>query len=185
MKVLVPAAFFLLFAASAAFGHGDEDHSEPAPVPSQAINQAVSPRATTASENFEVVAVLEGGKLALYLDRFASNEPVAGAKVEIEGGGLQGLAAESSPGVYAMSAASITPSKHPLTITVEAGDDIDLLSATLDVGLDVGLDADLPQAGTVPQAGVAWPQLAALLASGLFLLASVWWRARRKGKEVK
>lgn len=168
MKAVVLIAFFLLFAAPTAFGHGDEDHGAPAPVPSQ----TVSPRATTASESFEAVAVLEDGKLALYLDRFASNEPVSGAKVEIEGGGLSGLATESSPGVYVMNAAAITPSKHPLTITVEAGDDIDLLSAVL--------DASLPQAGAAPVSsgknGAIWLGLA-LLAGGML------WLVRRKRQE--
>lgn len=169
MKPLVSTAFFLIFAASAAFGHGDEDHGTPAPVASQ----TVSPRATAVSENFEVLAVLEDGKLVLYLDRFASNEPVTAARVEIEGGGLQGLATESSPGVYAIDAATITPSKHPLTITVETGDDIDLLAATL--------DASLPQAAAAPE-GIVWPGAVALLAGGVIWLGGVLlWLVRRNG----
>jgi hypothetical protein len=46
-------------------------------------------RAVAATEEFEVVAVLEGKNLVVYVDRFASNEPVAKARVEVEGGGLK------------------------------------------------------------------------------------------------
>jgi cobalt-zinc-cadmium efflux system membrane fusion protein len=59
----------------------------------------------------------------VYVDRFASNEPVAQAKVEIEGAGLKGVASEIAPGTYVLDvAAPLPPAKHPLTISVEAGD---------------------------------------------------------------
>lgn len=128
MKAVAVLVSLLLALTSPAFAHGDEDHGAAAP----AVSRSVAPRAVAASEEFEVVAALEGKTLVLYLDRFATNEPVAGAKVEIEGGGLKGVAAETSPGVYALDAALLTPAKHPLTIAIEAGDSADLLSATLD-----------------------------------------------------
>ena len=47
--------------------------------------------------------------------------------------GSKGFASEAAAGTYAMSlAAAIPPGKHPLTISIEAGDSTDLLSATLD-----------------------------------------------------
>lgn len=119
-------------AASAAHAHGDEDHGA-APPP---VTQSMAPRAVAATEEFEVVAVLEDKHLLVYVDRYASNEPVAGAKVEVEGAGLQGVAAESAPGVYLMNlAAALPPAKHGLTISIEAGDSADLLTATLDTSL--------------------------------------------------
>jgi len=168
VKPVVALASLLLAVTPAAFGHGDEDHGAPAP----AVSQAVSPRAAAFSEEFEAVAVLEGKKLVLYLDRYASNEPVAGAKVEIEGGGLKGVAAESSPGVYAMDAAALTPAKHPLTISIEAGDSVDLLSAVLDT--------------TPPQAAVThvhtWGEWAVWLgAAALALAAGILVMIRRRG----
>ncbi|MBK6639010.1 MAG: hypothetical protein IPG34_15990 [Rhodocyclaceae bacterium] len=36
-----------------------------------------------------MVTVLADNKLLVYLDRFSSNEPVAGAKLEVEGAGLR------------------------------------------------------------------------------------------------
>ena len=130
MKPIIAAAFLAL--APAAFGHGGEDHSAPSP----AVSQDVAPRATAATEDFEAVAVLEGKHLVVYVDRFASNEPVAQAKVEIEvngGAGLKGLATEGAPGTYVMDlAAPLAPARHALTISIETADGADLLSAMLD-----------------------------------------------------
>lgn len=129
-RIFAVALFTATFAAaSAAYAHGDEDHGAPPPP----VTQSMAPRAVAATEEFEVVAVLEGKHLMVYVDRYASNEPVAGAKVEIEGGGLQGVAAESAPGTYLLNlAAAMPPAKHGLTISIEAGDSADLLTATLD-----------------------------------------------------
>jgi RND family efflux transporter MFP subunit len=44
----------------------------------------VTPRGEAASDLFELVAIAQGGELALYLDRFATNEPVEGATLEVE-----------------------------------------------------------------------------------------------------
>lgn len=131
MKPVVVIASLLLAGTSAVFGHDGEDHGAPPP----AVSQTVLPRATASSEAFEMVAVLDGKRLVITLDRFASNEPVTGAKVEVEGGGLKGVAAESSPGVYSLDAAALTAAKHPLTIAIESGDSADLLSATLDTSM--------------------------------------------------
>lgn len=122
-------AILLFTTTLAAFGHGGEDHGAPPPP----ISRDVAPRAVAATEEFEVVAVLEGKQLVLYVDRFASNEPVTAAKVELEGAGLKGLANESVPGTYVMElAAALPPAKHVLTISIEAANTTDLLTATLD-----------------------------------------------------
>ena len=127
MKHAVAVALF--FVAASAFGHGGEDHGAP-PSP---VTQSVEPRAATASEDFELVVSLEGKKLVLYVDRFASNEPVTQAKVEIDGAGLKGLASETTPGTYVLDLSTpLPPAKHSLTISIEASDNADLLSATLD-----------------------------------------------------
>ena len=122
-------AVALFSAAFSAFGHGGEDHGAPPP----AVTHAVEPRAAAATEEFEVVTSLAGKKLVVYVDRFASNEPVAQAKVEIEGAGIKGVAGETTPGTYVLDVAlNLPPARHPLTISVEAGDTVDLLTATLD-----------------------------------------------------
>ena len=68
----------LLFAANAV-AHEGHDHGDDAPQVSAAL-----PRGTASSDHFELVAILRGPSLAIYLDRFATNEPVESAKVEVE-----------------------------------------------------------------------------------------------------
>jgi len=126
--------------STVASAHGGEDHGDEAktPVPTA----AVAPRAVAQSEDFELVAVLEdakpdGRQLSLSLDRFATNEPVVGARLEVEQGGQSITAREISPGLYVVpfgAAANAAPgTKLPLTISIEAGDSADLLAATLDI----------------------------------------------------
>jgi cytochrome bd-type quinol oxidase subunit 1 len=117
-------------------GDSSDGHTHAAPEPVLAV--AAAPRAVATTEEFEVVAVVEGRHLMVYVDRFGSNEPVVKAKVEVEGAGLKGLAKEAAAGTYVMDlAAAIPPGKHPLTISIEADDIADLLSATLDTSVAV------------------------------------------------
>lgn len=167
MKSVVVIASLLLTGASAVYAHGGEDHGAPPP----AVSQTILPRAIAASDEFEMVAVLDGKKLVIYLDRFASNEPVIGAKVDVEGGGLKGAAAESSPGVYGLDAAALAAAKHPLTIAIESGDSADLLSATL--------DTSAPPAEVTHAHG--WSEWAIWFgAASLGLVAGLLWLIRRK-----
>ena len=132
LVTLISLSFPLLAGGDSSDGH---THEAPASVPT---NQNITPRAAAATEEFEVVTSLEGKKLVVYVDRFASNEPVAQAKVEIEGAGLNAVASETTPGTYVVDVAtSLPPAKHPLTISIEAGDSIDLLTATLDTSVSV------------------------------------------------
>ncbi|WP_291994922.1 LPXTG cell wall anchor domain-containing protein [Candidatus Accumulibacter sp. ACC003] len=129
MKPLLATA--LLVIAVSAFGHGGEDHGAPPP----ALSQSVAPRASAATADFEVVAALEEQKLLIYVDRFASNEPVSAAKVEVAGdlAAVQGVASETSPGTYVIAlAAELPAARHPLTISIETSDNADLLSLLLD-----------------------------------------------------
>lgn len=120
----------LMLATATAWAHEGHDHGPAVPE----IRVEAAPRATAESEEFELVAVLEGGKLRLYLDRYASNEPVAGAGIEVESGAFKGLAKAVAPGVYTLPGEAFAkPGKHPLTIGVQAGESADLLAATLEV----------------------------------------------------
>jgi cobalt-zinc-cadmium efflux system membrane fusion protein len=154
----------LLCAAPLAWSHDGEDHGAPPPT----VNQAVAPRASAKSEDFELLAVLDGKALVIYLDAFASNAPVPGAKVEVDGGGLKGVAAEQSPGVYSLPAPALGPGKHALTISIETADNADLLATTLEVAPEV---AALAKSDT----GRPWLKWAGggalLLAAGLVLLS--------------
>src|SRR5688572_30179382 len=62
-------------------GHGHEGHDH---APQPAVSANGSPRGEAASELFELVAIAKGEELVVYLDRFATNEPVTEATVEVE-----------------------------------------------------------------------------------------------------
>lgn len=95
----------------------------------------LAPRFELRSEDFEIVGVLAGQDLLIYLDRAADNAPIPGAQIEIEGQGIKGLATEMADGVYQLAAPALAQAgKYPLTITVQAGEMVDLLAASLEIG---------------------------------------------------
>lgn len=134
--VLLMAGIALSLAAASnlASAHGGEDHGEAAaPVPAA----AAAPRASAQTEEFELLAVFEGKRLLLTLDRFATNAPVVDAQIDIESAGiLKAVALPVSPGVYAVTVPEgvfAKPGKYPLEITVQAGEIADLMSASLEI----------------------------------------------------
>lgn len=116
-----------------AWAHGGEDHGDaPAPLPSTSNTVRMS----STSDQFELVGVLEGRVLTIYLDQFGTNSPVTKAQIEFEGAGWKGIANEAAPAVYVVSSDALAqPGKHPVAITVQAGDTTDLMDAILEVGL--------------------------------------------------
>ncbi|NMF99373.1 hypothetical protein GPA27_18505 [Aromatoleum toluolicum] len=125
-------------------GHdGGHDHDEVQPV---ASGPAV-PRFEAHSELFEVVGVVSRGALTLTLDRYASNEPVPDARIELESGGFkaQGEYVPERQSYRFASEPFATPGSYPVTLTITAGDDVDLLAADLVV----------PQLETAPAAAAA------------------------------
>jgi hypothetical protein len=95
------------------------------------------PRVEAKSESFELVAELRSGELAIVVDRYETNEPVLGAKLEVESGALKAVAAfRAEQGDYAVTDAAMlkaltTPGEHGLVFTLVAGKDSDLLDGTL------------------------------------------------------
>lgn len=111
--------------------HEGHDHGAAA----KPVDVRLAPRFELRSEDFELVGVLAGKDLIIYLDRAADNAPVPGAQIEIDGQGIKGLASEMADGVYQLATPSLMQAgKYPLTITVQAGEIVDLLSASLEVG---------------------------------------------------
>ena len=95
------------------------------------------PRVEAKSETFELVAELRASELAIVVDRYESNEPVLGAKLEVESGTLKAVAAfRAEQGDYAVTDAALlkalaAPGEHGLVFTLVAGNDSDLLDGTL------------------------------------------------------
>jgi hypothetical protein len=161
----VAAAFFVLPVSA----HEGEDHGAPAAATQPAAE--VGPRAATATDLFELVAVASGDRLTLYLDRFATNEPISGAKIEVGQGALEATARELEAGVYQVIADELAqPGRHALTIAVQVGDDSDLLPLTVE-GSAQSADVSPAPSSFGAAAFQAWRNPLVWGASGAVLLA--------------
>jgi hypothetical protein len=124
LAVLIAATPFTIWAGD---GH---DHGE-APT---ALGGPALPRFTAVSETFELVGVLNGKQLTLYLDRTADNSPVKGAKLELELGGVKVDVKPHGEGEFeATLAQELKPGEITVSATVIAGQETDLLAGDLDL----------------------------------------------------
>ncbi len=83
MKSIHIAAIFAVFntaCALPAFAHEGHDHGAPPPP----ISAASAPRAQALSDAFELVAIARDGRLSIYVDHFATNEPASDLAIEVE-----------------------------------------------------------------------------------------------------
>ena len=127
LAAILAAAFL---AAPPARAAGDHDHGDAAP----AAGGEALPRFTAVSETFELVGVLDGKQITLYLDRYADNSPVRDAQIEIGIGGATFKAAPHGNGEYELVLPEAPkPGVLPITATVTAGTEADLLAGELDL----------------------------------------------------
>ncbi len=95
------AIWLLAVPLHSAFGHEGHDHGSP-PRPA---TLTAAPRAEAASELFELVAAARDGELTIYLDRFATGEPVTDAAISVETPQGGGIDAKPAPdGTYRLPA---------------------------------------------------------------------------------
>ena len=160
----IAAAPFLPSLAHAGEGH---DHGDAAP----AARGAALPRFAAVSEAFELVGVLNGRQITLYLDRSADNSPVTEALIELEIGGAKLKAEKHEDAFEVVLAAEPTPGVLPITATVTAGQDTDLLAGEL----DLHEEAHTVEAAPVP----SWKEYAAWGAAALAALVAVTLIGRR------
>jgi hypothetical protein len=193
MALSSPLLLASLSAMAAPGAHGPNGEHLDVPTPMHAASAL--PRVEANTEAFELVAELRPGELAIVVDRYESNEPVLGARLDIESGSLKAVAAfRAEQGDYvvtdaAMLKALAAPGEHGLVFTLVAGTDSDLLDGTLvsatgsaaaaaaagdhghaHGGDDHGHDDELARA--------AWTA-AAVAALGL-VGGVAWWRQRRR-----
>jgi hypothetical protein len=142
---MTAALAFLATASAAAPGAGAKAVAED--------GAETTTRSEAQTELFELVATSGHGQLTVFLDRFASNAPVTGAKVEVESGNWKAIAQETGDGSYRVKAPQFAkPGRYPLQFTVQAGADADLIETTLQVA-----EAAEPDAAPHPWgSGVAW-----------------------------
>lgn len=132
LAVLLATASFCSLAGE---GH---DHGE-APT---AAGGPAKPRFTATSEGFELVGVVNGKHITLYLDHAADNSPVKDAKLELDLGGTKVAVQPHGEGEFeATLAKELQPGEISVSATVVAGAVTDLLAGDLDVHADTHADA--------------------------------------------
>jgi hypothetical protein len=166
----LPTATFvaILLATAPAWAGEGHDHGDAAPA---AVGQAL-PRFSAVSETFELVGVLSGKQITLYLDRFADNSPVRGAQIELEIGGAKFKAEKQGEDEYEVVLPE-APKEGvlPITATVTAGNEVDLLAGELDIHIEAHAD----EAAHTN----AWTEYAGWGAGSLAALALLAWAGRR------
>lgn len=125
--VLAVSWLAMPFAGDAVADDG-HDHAE-----APASTGELLPRVAAASERFELVGVLEGRRLTLWLDRIADNAPVTNARIEVEIAG-QTLTAEKHDDAYEVTLAGVpAPGVLTVTATVAVDDAVDRLVGEFDL----------------------------------------------------
>jgi RND family efflux transporter MFP subunit len=160
----------LLLAADQAFAHEGHEH-EPAAAPTR-----TAARGEAQSDALELVAVAEGQVLAIYLDRFASNEPIGQATIEVETPAGPVAAHVETGDVFRIAAPWLAkPGKYDLIFTVTVDGEADVLPVTLEI-------PDPAPAGVVASAGERGRQLVRLGAASAtgFVLALAFMAAVRR-----
>ncbi len=160
-------AALMLAATSPAWAGGGHDHGD---APAATTGSAL-PRFTAASELFELVGVLDGQRLTLWLDHAADNSPVKDAKLELELGGIKVPVEARAEGEFAATLAKpLAPGAFPVTATVYAGAETDLLAGDLDIHAEA----------TEAAHSHGWQEYALWAAIAGAALAGLLWLTRRQ-----
>lgn len=160
------AALALLPAWAAAHeGHDDE-------APGAAAGAEASPRFAAVSDAFELVGVLDGQRLSLYLDHAADNRPAKDARLDLEINGRPVAVTPKGEGQFEATLAGALPEGEvAVAAMVAAGADTDLLAGTLDVHAHAE--------GGAASSGPRWRALAPWIAGVVLALGlAVAWRRR-------
>jgi hypothetical protein len=148
--------------------------------PLHAASPLPIPVVVAESDDFEIVGRLEDQSLVFFVDRHSSNAPVLAARLEIEQGEHKAVARfRPETGDYLIDDAAFLavfakPGEYPLSFTLIAGEESDLLSAHFAVNLPSTVTNGLATPGGDGQVN------SALL---LLLVAAGWWffKARKGG----
>jgi hypothetical protein len=165
--------------------HGPDGEHLDQPGAAQGASSSSLPRLEAKSDVFELVAELRAKEFVIVVDRYDTNEPVLGAKLEVESGAAKAVAAfRAEQGDYVVADAALlktlgTPGEHGLVFTLVAGKDSDLLDGTLN------MRAASPQAHGHSHGlfGLGLRRLALIGAAvtALVLLGmGAWWLLRRR-----
>ncbi len=129
------AVFLLVTVAGLAMAGPGHEGGDQAP----AAASTASPRIQAHSDLFELVGIVDNGQMTVYLDRYATNETLANARIEFEAGADKGVAQPQADGSYLIKFDALAkPGQLPFSFTVAAGKDTDLLAGDLEINGDPG-----------------------------------------------
>ena len=166
-------ALLLLSTPVGLWAHEGEEHSEE-PVVAAAI-VAPSGRLEAQTSNVEVVAAASNDDLTIWIDRWATGEPIENAAVSVTIDGTRVIARPAS-GVYTLSAPALeVAGDHKLAFIVSQGGQIDRLAGTLTIAKPAEDGAQ----------GLGWrTALLILVALAAGVAAYLFWRSRARGVGV-
>ncbi|HYO91194.1 MAG TPA: hypothetical protein VEQ40_06140, partial [Pyrinomonadaceae bacterium] len=159
--------------APVSFAHEGHHHGEQAVAP---LASAL-PRGEAVSDELELVAIARGETLEVYLDRFATNEPVTGAAIDVETPKGAARAEQGADGAYRIAAPWLAAGgRFDLIFSVSFKDVSDILTLAIEVQPATGEEkfATAAQAGGGVLAGVSNQTLLIALgafAAGIFVAA--------------
>lgn len=167
------AALLLLFAPVTVLAHEGEDHGD-----EKAVTTAIaapSGRLETRTANIELVAAASNDDLMIWIDRWATGEPIVNAAVSVTIDGKR-VIARPSDGTYILNAPALdVAGDHKLSFIISQGGAIDTMSGTLNITKPAKEAAQ----------GLPWRAvLLVLLAIGLGVAAWAFWRSRARGMAV-
>ncbi len=112
-------------------GHsGDEGHSHDAPE----ATSVQSPRVIATSEAFQLVGILKGGRLTLYLDREPDNSPVLDAVITVTSGDKSLVAERQADGTFVVPSDDLAKTgENDLQFEIKTVEQFDLLGGVLAV----------------------------------------------------
>ncbi|MBU3747396.1 MAG: hypothetical protein FGM36_08880 [Burkholderiaceae bacterium] len=153
------ALLLTLFIPLAIAGPG-HDHGDTA---LQATGSAL-PRFTATSEDLELVGILNGKLVTLYLDRFKDNSPVNDAQIELDIAGSKYKAQKHGEGEYEVTLKdTLKTGVMAITATIQAGNLTDLLATELDLHTDE----------SAPGLRSTWKTIAMWVGAGLLALLTL------------
>lgn len=165
-------AFLLLavmtMSASLAPAHEGHDHGAPPVAPLT----AVAPRVEASSESFDLVGIVRGEAMIIFLDRFGSNEPVTRATIDVTADAATVRADPRPDGSFLVQAPWLAKAGPlDLVFAIDTGEIGDLLIGTLDLPGEraIGEAVGESSMAVLARSPVLWVIGFALLVVGLVL----------------
>ena len=190
--MILHLALLAAFLAAAPFSqlgtvvaHEGHDHDKPQP-----LNLPVAPRVVAVTPNYELVGVLSGEhRLAVFLHRFETGEPVKDAKLSVSAGEREVEAVKKEDGVFEVVAPWISAAEPiDIVFNLTLPNNQDILTGRLEKATASSAAGDLLPVPTAQPQQILYVGVGALIAGVLLTLLIGASLARRRearsGKEL-